>query len=31
MFKKNGSIVEKIVIIVTSSTHGIIKEKNGLL
>ena len=31
MFKKKGSIVEKIVIIVTSSTQGVIKVKNGLL
>ena len=31
MFKKNGSIVEKMVIIVVSNIHGMIKLTNGLL
>ena len=30
MFKKKGSIVEKIVIIVTSRIQGTIKERKGL-
>ena len=31
IFKKKGSIVEKIVIIVTSRIQGMIKDKKGLL
>ena len=31
IFKKKGSIVEKIVIIVTSRIQGVINDKNGLL
>ena len=31
MFKKKGSIVEKMVIIVTSRIQGVINDKNGLL
>ena len=31
IFKKKGSIVEKMVIIVVSNIHGMIKLTNGLL